>query len=361
MKFKVGDKVKFLNATGGGVVSKIISTGMVNVAIEEGFDVPVLISEIIKIETEAPADSPVHFFRENFKVPDEINLTSATEEQSLHAIPLSNNPGRGVVAEGIYLAFVPHDQKWLITGLVDIYLVNHTSYKVLYSLFLENEQAGYEGLSFGSVHQESMLLLETDERDQIGKWERGIVQVLYHRAKDHKILTPGNSRFRIKSTKFYQEGNYRDSAILSGKAILISLIPMSSQVSLVQTEITEKETVLDIPKISESKESVPEQIIDKHRTSPREAVVDLHIAELINDFSKLDNSEILRIQVNYFTKCLENAIMNQLTKVTFIHGVGTGVLKTTIKQILKDYPNIEYRDASMQQFGYGAMDVIIRK
>ena len=33
MKLKVGDKVKFLNERGGGVVSKILSSSMVNVAL----------------------------------------------------------------------------------------------------------------------------------------------------------------------------------------------------------------------------------------------------------------------------------------------------------------------------------------
>jgi dsDNA-specific endonuclease/ATPase MutS2 len=69
---------------------------------------------------------------------------------------------------------------------------------------------------------------------------------------------------------------------------------------------------------------------------------------------------MLRIQVNYFTRCLDSAIANNFSKVTFIHGVGTGVLKTAMKQILKDYPNVEYRDASMKQFGYGATEVVIK-
>ena len=64
--------------------------------------------------------------------------------------------------------------------------------------------------------------------------------------------------------------------------------------------------------------------------------------------------------MNYFTRCLENAIANKLKKVTFIHGVGTGVLKTAIKEIVKDYNNVEIQDSSMHQFGYGAMDIIIR-
>jgi len=360
MKFKVGDKVKFLNESGGGVISKIVSPGMVNVAIEDGFEIPVMISELIKIELDAPMDSPKHIFREDFDIQFEAREQNTSNNDGGDNLPLLKNSSRGEVAEGVYFAFIPHDQKWLITGLLDIYLVNHTRYDVLYSIYLESEKGGYSGLDYGSVNPESMHLIETAEREHLGIWEQGVVQVLFHRDRDQKILSPGNSRFRIKSSKFYMEGNYRDSEILNGKAILISLLPLSAQVSVFQSDISEKGTDT-IPNIIESTETVPEQFIDRHKTSPHEAVVDLHIGELVENFQILDNSEILRIQVNYFTRCLENAIFNGFTKVTFIHGVGTGVLKTAIKQIIKDYPNVEYRDASLQQFGYGAMDVIIRK
>ena len=39
MEFRTGDKVKFLNQTGGGIISKIISPSMVKVAIEDGFEI----------------------------------------------------------------------------------------------------------------------------------------------------------------------------------------------------------------------------------------------------------------------------------------------------------------------------------
>ncbi len=144
MKFKVGDRVKFLNENGGGVVSKIISPSMVNIAIEDGFEIPILTSEILKIELEAPIDSPKHMFREDFHV----NIETAPEpiyESDERNIPLLSHSAKGVFAEGIYFAFVPHDQRWLITGMLDVYLVNHTPYDILYSLFLESSGKGFEG------------------------------------------------------------------------------------------------------------------------------------------------------------------------------------------------------------------------
>jgi len=122
MRFKVGDKVKFLNESGGGIVSKIISPSMVNVTIEDGFEIPIMTSEIFRIDIEAPPDSPKHMFNEEFNV--DVNIPpESTYEADERNIPLLNNPAKGKIDQGIYLAFVPHDQKWLITGLIDIYLV----------------------------------------------------------------------------------------------------------------------------------------------------------------------------------------------------------------------------------------------
>ena len=50
MKYNIGDKVKFLNTSGGGIITKIISSTMVNVAIEEGFEIPTMTSELLKID-----------------------------------------------------------------------------------------------------------------------------------------------------------------------------------------------------------------------------------------------------------------------------------------------------------------------
>ncbi|NOX46067.1 MAG: DUF2027 domain-containing protein [Chlorobi bacterium] len=357
MKFNIGDRVVFLNESGGGVVSKILSPSLVNVRIEDGFEIPVVISELMKVETGSLPGS----FKSAF---DEEVIVEAPEqpkqeyESDSRNIPLMNIGGQGILEKGIFLAYVPHDQKWLITGMVDLYLVNHTEYDILYSFIREEEKGGFSGFDYGSVTPESMLLIESIERDEIEKWCRGVVQVLYQKEEDTKILSPGSAEFRVKPARFYTEGSYKNSSLMEGKAIVVSLLPLSAQASLLRSGTEKKQTE---PEVKIAKEVKPKHIIEEHKTSPHEAVVDLHIYELVDNHQNMENSEMLRVQINYFTKCLDSAIANNLSKVTFIHGVGTGVLKTAIKEILKDYNNVSSRDASMKEFGYGATEVLIRK
>ena len=51
MKFKIGDKVKFLNESGGGIVSEIVSPSMVKVAVEDGFDIPYMTHDLVLVES----------------------------------------------------------------------------------------------------------------------------------------------------------------------------------------------------------------------------------------------------------------------------------------------------------------------
>lgn len=105
----------------------------------------------------------------------------------------------------------------------------------------------------------------------------------------------------------------------------------------------------------------------KQKTSPTvskshakdEMIVDLHIEKLLEDHYGLSNSEKLDIQIRYFRKKLEMAINGHFTKVVFIHGVGNGVLRQTIRDLLKTYEGIAYSDASYQKFGAGATEVRI--
>ena len=107
MNLKTGDKVKFLDATGGGIVRKIIDSRMVLVAVEGGFEIPTLGSKLLKMES---SEAGQRFFNETFDVsfpegPD----TSATEtDVDLTILPEAVTKGRK--AEEVFLAFVPHDQ-----------------------------------------------------------------------------------------------------------------------------------------------------------------------------------------------------------------------------------------------------------
>ncbi len=358
MDFKVGDRVKFLNENGGGIITKVINSNMVNVAIEEGFEIPTLASNLIKIDLSKRGSS---MFDEEFEIPQSTRgaETEPANDYAERTSPLIKYNTKNIFPEGIYLAYIPHEQKWLISGMLDIYLVNHTPYSTLFSLFLKEESGGFSGMDYDVVPSGSKLLITTIDRDELELWSEGVIQLLFHNDQFDAIPLPANCSFRAKPSKFYKEDNYRESNFLGEKAFLITLTERKTIKSTTMAEETFKYDDVQEQKM-EAKPAEVKGLIDEHQTVYREAEVDLHIEALVEDVSSIEPSQILRKQINYFTQCLESAIARQYFKVTFIHGVGNGTLRTAIREIMKAYPNLEVRSAPMQQYGMGAIEVLIK-
>jgi hypothetical protein len=254
-------------------------------------------------------------------------------------------------SQDIFLSFVPHEQKWLISGLLDIMLINNSSFEILYNLFLQNPDNDYIGKDYGSCFPDSYLLLDTITREQVPEWTSGYMQFLFHKSLNHEVLPPFNSQFKISGQKFYNEASYKETPFIAGKVILIKIVSITEYLKLF-TSKAEKV-------VTKSTHDENEILIMKHQVNQREAEVDLHIHILMEDPVSLENKEILDFQKNYFERCLESAIANHFLKVTFIHGVGNGILREDILEILKKYEGIEVFDAPMQKYGVGAIEVRI--
>lgn len=376
MQYRIGDKVKFLNQKGGGQVSKILNSTTLNVMIEDGFEIPCLISDIIKVA--APQSYAEKIFNQDpsvGEVPFETRrITGQTEKQEnlehiqqeqedeyaayerispLHKGYVSKDPQ----VSGVYLAYVPHDQQWLLTGFIDIYLINYTNYEILYNYAVKSNDTFY-GVDFGNIPAQSKILVQTIERDEFNQWDNGIIQILFHAEENKNWVQPLNSEYRVRATKYAQAESYIYPVFLREKALLLSLCKMSEhEKNTVLIHQTNNEDIVLKPSLAKvEKGKTP---ISKHLLSKDTAEVDLHIGELMDDYYMLTPAEMMQIQLNYFTKCLEDAILQKIHKVIFIHGVGTGTLKREMQLILKNYEGVHCFEASMAKYGMGAIEVFI--
>jgi hypothetical protein len=360
MKFKPGDKVRFLNATGGGTVIKEINAFMVSVEIEDGFEIPTLIHELVAIE---PAGASGDLFLNKNERHSETQVIIEPEPEVIETERISPIVQRGnasVAPTGIYLAWAPQDQQRLLSGALDIYLVNNTTSDILYSFFLKNKEGNFSGIDYGSVPAESKLVLESIVRDDIGMWSNGVVQVIFFNDENEKVLMPVSAVFRIKGSLFYQEGSYHETRFLANqKSILYTVCELNRVPSTYEQILNEKENREPLPAAAERFR--PETAIEQYRTAPNEAEVDLHISALRPNYSNLSPHEILTIQMGFFERMLGSAIAFRYTSVVFIHGIGNGTLKQAIIQRLTEYEDIEFRSASFAKYGNGAIELIIHR
>ena len=351
----IGDKVNFLSSTGGGKVTKIIDSRMVMVEIEDGFEVPCMISDLVLDYRSQPSRQQQIVDTVQKEIQEKQLLQQQQEEEARHGG--LRRFAKEAEKEGAYLAFVPHEQQWLLTGAMDVMLVNHTPFEMLYT-FTVKEEDKFVNVDYGQVDKYEKVVVETISREDLEYWCNGIVQAIFTMDTSDTVLLPLNAPFSIRSSRFFKEGSYLMSGVLGEKAVMICL---SELVALKHgdgdfTKILKDGVGAQAPKKDLVKKEAP---IDKHRTGQGEATVDLHIGELVDNIAGLSSHDMFNIQMDYFKKMLDSAIAAEYSKVIFIHGVGNGVLKNAIIEELKKYKNTENRMASIAKFGVGAIEVKI--
>ena len=352
MQYTKGQKVKFLNEEGGGTISKIEGS-IVYVTTTDGFDIPVKMQEILPIK--ASTHTERLFLNENEKQETEIPEVVAEETED-NLSPLKNVPSSPKADSGFYLAFIPQNQQWVLTSDIDVYLINNTPTDILYSILLK-ENDNYTGFTYGSCPAKSKILLEQINRDQLNKWEQGVVQAMLHQDQANFYYNTINIDFKLKSYKLMQSENaFTSLNIIDEKVFYKQLISLSA---------IEKHE-LNLP----SKPPQPEQKVqavtvtttkfEKFKQEDESYEVDLHAEKIIEDYQKFSPDTIMQKQLDYFKRTLELAIAENIKEVVFIHGVGVGRLKYELKKILDIYEDkIEHEDGSILKYGVGATKVKI--
>lgn len=355
MKFNIGDRVKFLNEQGGGVVSKVISPSLVEVTTSDGFEIPYATKEIIPLIENTHAEKLF-----NSDVADTKDIKVVHEEKETYDYPSSDNlilyPSQRIPEKfSAWLAFVPHDQKWLITGIMDVYFINYSDASIHFTIFKKNDTE-YSKLASAEANPFSRFYIAEISRDDISEWEDIVVQSLVLPLSSKVLYAPVDTQANIRGSKFYRETSYQVPEFMKEKAVLFNLfkfnqLPVMHKINVVKDK---KEEVVT----TKVKQPQRNDAILEHIVSEGKAEVDMHIWKLVSDETSLNKHEKFLTQLDYFNKCLDSAIAHHLDKVVFIHGVGSGKLKEEIKHIMDD-KEIFYKPASMAEYGVGATEVKI--
>jgi hypothetical protein len=90
-----------------------------------------------------------------------------------------------------------------------------------------------------------------------------------------------------------------------------------------------------------------------------EPEIDLHIEKLAENWRKMSNAEILRLQLAAFDNYLSNAIRLGAPQVFIIHGVGQGRLRDEIATRLMQNPDVQtFKNEYHHKYGWGATEVL---
>jgi hypothetical protein len=308
----IGDRVRVLHGKEEGIIRKVSAGGRIEVEIEDGFVIPVLKSEVVLV-----AEAEKNYFGDSSSTPAQVDTP----------LPISAPKD-----QGLYLAFVPiNDQSlslYLINDSVQPYL-SHAS-----EVYGTNHRTLFAGaLGAGEAKKiDDRILKELDE------WPAFLLRFIPIQAKLNRAIPAFERQLKMKPTQFFK--HLSKSPLIGKNAYLFSL------------ENTTKE--LDIRGLNaELNQLTPTPQVT--RVQAPSASIDLHIEALHPKPDSLSNSEMLRIQLEVFEKNLNLAIAAGMDQITFIHGIGNGVLRKEIHKRLSQLRNISYfQDTQKDQWGYGA-------
>ncbi len=355
-KLQVGDKVRFLSTVGGGTVKGFLNKQLVIVEDENGFDVPVLVSECVVVEaagneklgqtdTDIPDKEPEKKIEKTKPVPqiEEANLISETTE------------GEKITT---CLVFLPTDAKNMTQTSFECYFVNDSNY-FLFLNYMYRENNSWKSRYNGIVEPNTQIFIEEFDKTQLNDLEKVCVQfVSFKHNKTYRFKNPVSVELRIDTVKFYKLHSFIDNDYFDDNALVYYIT---------RNDVPEREMLVSAGDIQRA---MQEKTVSENRPRVQKVVkkeknpiieVDLHIDQLLDSRSGMDNAEMLEFQLKKFNDVMQENLKRKGQKIVFIHGKGDGVLKNALlKEIKNKYRSCYYQDASFREYGFGATMVTIK-
>lgn len=314
MKYQLGEFVRFIDEKREGYITKIINEDMVGVTGDDDFEIPVMITNITRVHGHA--------------------TNPTTKDSTTQETVLPSN----FVEKGVFIGAVTDANKG---SIVHFYAINETSYQLSLSLktLLKDN---YKGEFFGELGSGKSVKLYSASLAELDLWPSFNLQVLFYTPLNKPLIKPLEFSIKFKSKDF------------AGSKQNINVIKLNGWLF----RVDEPELIIDTQKL---KESFFNLVIEKPSISKPAKEVDLHIEKLRDDHVFLNKNEILDIQLDFFNKNLEAALVHNFESIIFIHGAGNGTLQHHIHKIVSKHPQVKtFMDAQKEKFGYGATKLIFK-
>lgn len=389
--YKPGDKVRFLNDVGRGVITKILNKEMALVKNEEDWEIPMRISELIpdvnafyspedrlaeekraqtgnskallinkKLREEEELELVVAgrtlSHRESIVKDEEIHevsISSSEEEKFFEADKVASSSRKGDL--NAILAYVPVNPASPESSNLVAFLINDSSYDIHYQYAI-TYKANEIVRDSGILEAETKIYIETYRREDLNELSGVRLQLT--------ALNPGGPtkpiqdiQIQIQSVRFYKSGSYVENEYFDQACIMLDIKQAAEKKELNEKMqlLASRQAGIDKNKIAEDKKPA------ENHAFTQVPVIDLHIEQLSNRHESMNNIEMLNLQMDTFRVELQRAYQSRVPKVVFIHGVGNGILKQEItNELMHKHKAFRFQDASFQEYGYGATLVYLR-
>ena len=393
----VGDRVRLLTGTEEGIVTRLLDSELVEVAIDNDFTIPVLRREVVVVAQEegknfdraaidygpgqTPGKNANASKKDNSKraAPSAPKPAQPSLQEALAAVASS---GKGVAkisgpavgtkqpaaAKGLFLALVHQSPE-----LLGVTLINNTEADVLFTYGEETSARPYRALAADKLGPKtSTKPLSFLHMKDFEAWPAVVFQLLPTKLNGDAAYELLTKRQAFKASTFY--GSQRPAPVIGKDAYLFQLDEKAAA-AIAPEKLAEeapapaapaKPAGVDIAalkaQLSGDAPAKPAAVVAAATPAPAAPVmappheVDLHLEALRPDNTEeLSNTAILRLQLDAFEDTLSRALATNMHEIVFIHGMGNGVLRKEIHRQLSRNKDIKFfEDARKEKFGFGA-------
>jgi hypothetical protein len=380
---KTGDKVRFLNDVGGGIVKGFRDKNTVIVEDADGFDIPVPIRECVVANTDeynidiqqkkafsAPAKKKTDDDEGgSTSIKSRLNETDTPDdepESEPAEKPVTYKPDnmerKGGDRLNIYLCFVPVEVKSLTQTSFDTYLVNDSNYIINFN-YLSGENKSWMTRYTGTAEPNTKLFMETVDREGLNELQHLCVQLTAFKVQKTFLLKPAMSvELRPDLTKFYKLHTFAPNDFFEERVLTFDIVRDDQPVRHIHISAEALKEMMTEEKSKQADDARPHIRAVAIRKEQHDDidVVDLHASEILDTTRGMKPGDILDYQLDVFRRKMDENIGKKGKKIIFIHGKGQGVLRNAVLTELKHkYKNCTSQDASFREYGFGATMVII--
>ena len=240
---KIGDKVRFLHEVGGGRVTALKGKNIVLVEDEDGFEIPMLSTDVVVIGNEDYSTTNVvnakaamqrqasdgrsikAMLREGV---DDAEPEGADDEDEVDfskvtfRAPAEERKGGNQLSA--WLAFVPIDIREVTHTRFETYFVNDSNYYIQWT-YLVAEGNSWTLRARGEAEPNTKEFIEEFGREELNNLQRVAVQMLAYKRDKPFVLKPTmDVQLRIDGTKFYKLHTFEENDFFEQKALLYTLV-----------------------------------------------------------------------------------------------------------------------------------------
>jgi hypothetical protein len=325
MNIRIGNRVRFLNEKGEGIVTRIKDKHNVFVEID-GFEIPYRISELVLIDTE-------------------IVFSDGKKQET------------EVAHECVFFVVEPDHEMPLLQNELGFYLLNSSSYSLLFTYSIRDANL-YQTIKQGEIGPFQKVLLKKIQKHQLKEFAYHKIEMLFFKKTHYTSQIP------VAEVIHLNENLLKGQNFIPHHDFTFPVWAYTLKDNFTEAKkITQSLTDYDVERLRTLKELKKQEKTSIPHNNPAYLIdkeIDLHIEKLVDSYKGMSNHDMLQLQLRHFQRNLEEAINNRYHKIVFIHGVGNGRLKQEILNILAGYTKeVRYYDAEYKKYGLGATEVLI--